>query len=446
MQLIKWNGSVLDNYFDETTMSVHFKEWTAIMYKKGRPDAQTSVKWAIISKDELMHLTNEIYAEATSRGDSMLEIEKKYSKVCQNGPYRIVIVSQPLSDGLEMTVVKPVVKLDLSDYHLESKITDLLTNKAKGILISWAPGSGKTTITQAIATLYAHQDKIVKTIESPRDLLVPDEVVQYSFNISTHSELHDILLLSRPDYTFFDEIRNPEDFALYKDLRLAGIGLVGVIHATKPIDGIQRFLGNVEMWVIPQVVDTILYIDGGQITEILQLTLSVKVPEGMMSQDLARPVIQVSSFLQEKAVYEMYTFGEQVVVMPLDDIQKNSQTNTIFRYASQSMQKVLDKMLSFRTKLEVDSLTSAVVYVDDNNKGALIGKGWESIWMLQDKLWLQLQVKLFSELPIWWQTWNTISEASWYIAEEDWSQENYFDAPRRSKWSSRYHEQRKRRR
>jgi ATPase len=71
--------------------------------------------------------------------------------------------------------------------------------------------------------MYAKQNKIIKTIESPRDLIVPKEVTQYSFSYAPHNEIRDILLLSRPDYTVYDEIRNIEDFKLFKDLRLTGI-------------------------------------------------------------------------------------------------------------------------------------------------------------------------------------------------------------------------------
>jgi ATPase len=77
--------------------------------------------------------------------------------------------------------------------------------------------------------------------------MVPEAVVQYSFTHGSHDEVRDILLLSRPDYTVYDEVRNKPDFELYKDLRLTGIGLIGVIHATRPIDSIQRFLGTIEM-------------------------------------------------------------------------------------------------------------------------------------------------------------------------------------------------------
>ena len=39
----------------------------------------------------------------------------------------------------------------------------------------------------------------------------------------------------------------------------------------------------------------------------------------MESEDLARPVIVVTSFLTKQVEYEIYTFGEQIVVMPLFD-------------------------------------------------------------------------------------------------------------------------------
>jgi len=51
--------------------------------------------------------------------------------VLQIGPYRIVIVHPPLSDGLEMTVVKPTKVLDIEDYNLAHEILELLKNKSK---------------------------------------------------------------------------------------------------------------------------------------------------------------------------------------------------------------------------------------------------------------------------------------------------------------------------
>ncbi len=40
----------------------------------------------------------------------------------------------------------------------------------------------------------------------------------------------------------------------------------------------------------------------------------------MESDDLARPVIIITSFLTKRVEYEIYTFGEQIVVMPMSEM------------------------------------------------------------------------------------------------------------------------------
>ena len=294
METILWN-SVLDKYFDEQTMSLHLKADRPVLRKKWTPGNWQPVvdPNEVMTKENFHQLVDTLFKEVETRDDAFLEINRELSKVMQVGPYRIVIVYAPLSDGMEMTVVKPVKKMSMEEYQLDPELFDLLRNKAKGILISGAPGSGKSTFAGALIDVYHKDNHIIKTIESPRDLMLNDDIVQYSFTYGSHDEVRDILLLSRPDYTIYDEVRNKPDFELYKDLRLTGIGLVGVIHATKPVDSIQRFIGSVEMGIIPQVIDTVLFIDKGQVSEVLQLELTAKVPDGMMSEELARPVIVV---------------------------------------------------------------------------------------------------------------------------------------------------------
>ena len=145
------------------------------------------------------------------------------------------------------------------------------------------------------ARFYLRQNKIIKTIESPRDLRLPPTATQYSKTRSSSEELHDVLLLSRPDYTFFDEMRDTDDFKIFTDLRLAGVGMVGVIHATAPIDSIQRFLGRVELGVIPSVIDTVVFINKGTVEKVYELLTTVKVPHGLTESDLTRPVVQVKN-------------------------------------------------------------------------------------------------------------------------------------------------------
>jgi ATPase len=117
-------------------------------------------------------------------------------------------------------------------------------------------------------------------------------------------------------------MRTDEDFKLYADLRLAGIGMIGVVHATSPIDAIQRFIGRVELGMIPSIVDTVIFIKNGVVERVYELRMTVKLPTGLREAELSRPVIEVRDFLTGELEYEIYTFGEQTVVVPVKKLRE----------------------------------------------------------------------------------------------------------------------------
>ncbi len=309
-----------EKYFDPQTMSVHLKEGCRPVLKKGRPGSVEVLEVPeVVSEDQIRAIGEEI-VEATERNvNYYFEIDREGASVIQMADYRIVIAKPPFSDGFEITVVQPIKKNKLEDYALSEKLKKRIDGQAEGIILCGPPGSGKSTFAAALAEYYHAKNYVVKTMESPRDMRVIPEITQYTALEGDFDYTKDIMLLVRPDYTFYDEMRKSKDFNIYTDMRLTGIGLVGVVHGRKAIDAIQRFIGKVDLGVIPQVVDTVIMIDSGQVGQVYELTHSVKVPAGMREEDLARPVIEVKDFETGEVEYEIYKFGEETVVLPISE-------------------------------------------------------------------------------------------------------------------------------
>ena len=317
-------GLKLEKLFDDKTMSIHLKGDCFCYAKKGLPGDWNLVKVSKekFSNEKIKEMAKEVVEKTRMDKNSFVEIARFGSTIVQYKNYRIVITKPPVSDGWEITAVKPLKKLNLEEYKIHEVIADRIKNKARGIIIAGETGSGKSTFAMAVAESYLKQGRIVKTVESPRDLILPNEITQYSKNFTSSEELHDILFLSRPDNIIFDEVRDTPDFKLYIDLRLAGSNCVGVLHSGSPIDAIQRFIGRLDCGMIPSVLDTILFIEKGNIGKVYSLSITVKVPSGMVEADLSRPVIEVRNFENGKLEYEIYSYGEGTVVIPVSKEEK----------------------------------------------------------------------------------------------------------------------------
>lgn len=305
-------------FFDDTTMSVHLKRNLAPYAKKGSPGnwRLEKIQDESLNSQMIEDIALEIIENVREDEHSFIEIEKEGAVVAQLREFRIVIARPPFSNDVEITATHPLVSLTLSDYSIDPRLKERL-QKAEGILVCGSPGAGKSTFSAALANYYLKQEKVIKTLESVRDLQVEPEITQYTKLEGNLENSADILLLVRPDFTIFDEVRTTKDFQIYSDFRLSGVGMVGVVHSSSAIDAIQRFIGRIELGMLPSIIDTIIFIEGGDISTVLILKMTVKVPHGFRDKDLARPVVEVRDFKNDWLEFEIYNFGNDVVVNPI---------------------------------------------------------------------------------------------------------------------------------
>jgi len=426
----------IDQFFDEHTIAVYLKERVAPMAKKGSINDMKLVKIRDqpTSEYELRNLAQEILERAKRDPDGFIEVEKRGITVVQIGSMRIAIARRPFSDGMEITAVRPIVDVTLDNYAKSDVIKKRIVSEKRGLIIAGSPGAGKTTLAQGIATFLSDSGYVVKTMEAPRELQVPDQITQYTMLDGSMANTADVLLLVRPDFVIFDELRKNEDFEVFSDMRLAGLGMVGVIHANSVQDAIQRFSDRVDFSVLSQVVNTIVFLEKGVITRIFDVTFTIKVPEGMASEMHIRPVTTVTDSETGALTLDIFRYDGQTIVMPiLDGVtapsvstpslrvpqvtnvgqpvspvnkpgstlanipdatpKKESDDRPGWKLTEKEIQREIGRYTDGEVDVQMISDTKAVVYIDDKDVPAAIGKGGKNVSAIVNKIGIGIDIK-----------------------------------------------------
>ena len=402
----------IDQFFDEHTIAVYLKERVPPMARKGtvREMALTRLREQPMSDYELRNLSQEILERAKRDPDGFIEIERRGITVVQIGSMRIAIARRPFADGMEITAVRPIADVTLESFAKAPVIKNRIMGEKRGLLVAGPPGSGKTTLAQSIATWLADNGFIVKTMEAPRELQVPDHITQYSGLEGSMQNTADVLMLVRPDFVIFDELRKNEDFGVFADMRLAGIGMVGVVHAIGIHDALQRLSDRVDFGVLPQVINTIIFVDKGEISNVYDLGFTIKVPEGMSSEINLRPVTTLSDYETGELLFEIFKYDSETIVMPVirpltaaaplkpPVIQKEPAESSAWKIIERDIQREIGRYTDGYVDVHMLSDTKAVVYIEDKDVPAAIGKGGKNIAGIVNKVGIGIDIRPRSEL------------------------------------------------
>jgi ATPase len=397
----------IESFFDETTMSVHLKTDTLPKAKRGALD---DLAYGPIDPDadpttatQMKSWADDIEQVAQESPDGFRELDETGMTIIQLREYRIAIARPPFADALEITAVRPIAKTTLDDYDVPEGLLNRFTQRKRGVLIAGSPGAGKSTFAQAVGEFLDEQGVVVKTMEQPRDLQVGPDITQYTALGGDMAKTADSLLLVRPDYTIYDEVRKTSDFDVFADMRLAGVGMLGVVHATRAIDALQRLVGRVELGLIPQIVDTVVYIEAGEIHTVYDITTEVKMPDGMQSEDLARPVIQVRDFQTGEATFEVYTFNRQVVTVEVDESAPSGATTPAQSTDDADLADGIHDAISSVADGEVSVVDeggrTVTAYVTKGDISRVIGDGGSQVEAIENRFNASIDVRLHRENP-----------------------------------------------
>ncbi len=389
----------IEEYFDDETMSVHLKTDAVAKAKRGQLGEMhyEEIGDEPLSEGKMDEYAREVVDGAREASGGFIELSEPGMKIVQFRDYRIAIARPPFSDGVEITAVRPIAQTDIEDYEHADELKDRLLERQRGVLISGSPGAGKSTFAQSVARYLNDNDYAVKTMEKPRDLQVGPEITQYTELGGRMEKTADALLMVRPDYTIYDEVRKTDDFEVFADMRLAGVGMIGVVHATRPIDALQRLIGRVELGMIPQVVDTVVFVEAGEVATVYDVKTEVKVPAGLTEEDLARPVILVTDFQTGEPEYEIYTFNRQVVTVPL--IDEEERETGVDRLAKGEIEREIRSIARGYVDVHLQSQNKAVVYVDEDDISSVIGKGGGRITDIENRLGIDIDVRTHDQNP-----------------------------------------------
>ena len=126
----------------------------------------------------------------------------------------------------------------------------------------------------------------------------------------------------------------------------------------------------------------------------------------MKEADLARPVIEVRDFETGELKNEIYTYGEQTIVMDINLVNggpgEENHKSSVDKIAEKEILRKVKKLVPKRSKVEVEVISPerANIYIPEEFVPKIIGKNGKRIAEIEESIGISLGVEVIESKPI----------------------------------------------
>jgi ATPase len=193
-------------------------------------------------------------------------------------------------------------------------------------------------------------------------------------------------------------------------MRLAGVGMIGVLHAENVHAALLRFLSRVDFGTLSRVIDTIVIIEEGEIAHIYDLEFGLRAPDSIPGDGAVTPLVTVVESATGSAALEVFRYNGEIVIMPLAapapaavrarpraEPAERAPEERGGRQIERELQREIGRFTDGPVEVRMLSDNKAVVYIDDKDVPAAIGKGGKNVAAIVNRIGVGIDIRARSE-------------------------------------------------
>ena len=181
--------------------------------------------------------------------------------------------------------------------------------------------------------------------------------------------------------------------------------------------------------VLSQVVNSIIFVSGGDIRSIYDLSFGLKIPISMPAETRPLPVITITDVESGRPVLEVFRSEGETVILPVNlgaaPVPEKTPEQAVpserieepvieeveievdvpgekpaWRMVAKDIQREIGRYTEGPVEVKMISDSKAVVYIEDKDVPAAIGKGGKNVASIVNKVGVGIDIQTLAELEV----------------------------------------------